>query len=455
MKENLKLTFYGGAGKVTGANFLLEKEGGFNLMVDCGLIQGVLKDKDENSKPFAYNPSDVDVLFITHAHIDHIGRIPKLVKDGFTGEIYSTEETKELAQLMFADAINVMRFEAQKRGKNPIYGIDDVNKSLSLWKILDYHTVKQIDDYSIVLKDSGHILGSAMIEISYKGKKIVFSGDLGNSPTPLLRDTEKIEDTDYLIMESVYGDRNHEDVKDRTIKLQKIIEKIIENKGTLIIPAFSLERTQVLLFELHKLMGHGKIQPIPVFLDSPLAIKITEVYKKYAKHFNKKTKHIIASGDDIFKFPLLKFTSTREESKEINKITGPKIIIAGSGMSRGGRVIFHEKEYLPDPKNILLLVGFQIPGGLGRQLQDGLKEVRIFDKKIKVRAQVESIMSYSSHKDSDGLFGFVEQTKDSLNRVYVAMGEPKSSLFLAQRIREYLEVEAIVPEINKTYELEI
>lgn len=455
MQESLKLTFYGGAGHVTGANFVLEKDSGFKLMVDCGLKQGRSFDEDENSKPFKYEASTIDVLLVTHAHMDHIGRIPKLVRDGFSGVIYSTKETREMVELMFEDALSIMRYEARKKGKKPMYESDDVKNTLSLWKTVNYYESNNIDEYKVTFRDAGHILGSAIIEILYKDKKIVFSGDLGNSPTPLLKDTDAIEKVDYLVMESVYGDRNHEDVGDRTNKLKKILDDIVERKGTLVIPAFSIERTQVLLFELHKLMGHGKVPPMPVYLDSPLGIRITEIYKKSAKHFNEKTKHIIASGDDIFKFPLLKFTATKDESKEIDKTPGPKIVIAGSGMSHGGRVIFHEKEYLPDPNSTILLVGFQIPGSLGRQIQDGSKEVNIFDTKVKVNAKIESIMSYSAHKGSDDLLAFVEQTKDSLKRVYVAMGEPKASLFLAQRIRDYLDVDAVVPETDQTYRLDI
>jgi len=455
MAENLKLTFYGGAGHVTGANFVLEKGDGFKLMVDCGLMQGRSFDEDANSKPFKYDPSSIGALLVTHAHMDHIGRIPKLVRDGFTGVIYSTKETREIVELMFEDALSIMRYEARKNGREPIYESDDVKKALSLWKTVNYYEPQVVDEYKVTFRDAGHILGSAIIEILYKGKKIVFSGDLGNSPTPLLKDTDTIESADYLIMESVYGDRNHDDVGDRTNKLKTILDDIVARKGTLVIPAFSLERTQVLLFELHKLIGHGKVPPMPVYLDSPLGIKVTEIYKNSAKHFNEKTKHIIASGDDIFKFPLLKFTSTKDESKEIDKTPGPKIVIAGSGMSHGGRVIFHEKEYLPDPNSTILLVGFQIPGSLGRQIQDGAKEVTIFKNKVKVNAKIESIMSYSAHKGSDDLLAFVDQTKDSLKRVYVAMGEPKASLFLAQRIRDYLEVDAVVPDTDQSFELEI
>ncbi len=454
MEENLKLTFYGGAGFVTGANFILEKKDGFKLMVDCGLIQGGDRIEDKNAKPFLYDPSTVGLLFVTHAHMDHIGRIPKLVKDGFEGVIYSTPETREIVELMFNDALSVMRYEAQKRGRDPIYEREDVQKALSLWKTIPYYEPKEFNEFKVKFLDAGHILGSAMIEIEYKGEKILFSGDLGNSPTPLLRDTDEVKNIKYMVIESVYGDRNHESTEGRTLKLKKILGNVIQKKGTLLIPAFSLERTQVLLYELHKLIEHGDVPSVPVFLDSPLAIKVTDVYKNNSENFNKDIIKELKPGHNIFDFRNLNLTLTREESKEIDAVSGPKIIIAGSGMSHGGRIIFHEKTYLPDPSTTMLFIGFQVPGSLGRQIQDGAKEVRIFDKKVRVNAEIETILSYSAHKDSEGLLGFVENTSKDLKKVYVAMGEPKASMFLAQRIRDYLGVDAVVPEVGQSVDLE-
>jgi metallo-beta-lactamase family protein len=292
-----------------------------------------------------------------------------------------------------------------------------------------------------------------MIEFEHEGKKIVFTGDLGNSPAPLLRDTEEIKGADYMVIESVYGDRNHESVEERTQKLKEAIENTINKGGALLVPAFSIERTQVLLYEINNLVEDGKIPSVPVFLDSPLAIKVTKVYQNRIQNFNKGVKEEIAGGDDIFKFPLLEFTEHHKESMDIANTPNPKIIIAGSGMSNGGRIVHHEKRHLPDPNSTLLIVGYQAAGSLGRRLLDGAKEVEIMDKKVQVRAQVVNLTGYSAHKDSDGLLEFVDGSAETLKKVFVVMGEQKSSLFLVQRLRDYVGVNAIAPKLGESFEL--
>jgi len=493
----LKLTFYGGARSVTGSNFMLSKvrpltmEGRtFSILVDCGLHQGkdFCEDKScqESARPparqshsggeghppgrksirtgsdgFAYNPAEVKTLLVTHAHADHIGRVPKLVHDGFKGEIISTQETKEIAEIMLDDSLKFVLKEAMEAKREPIYSKDDISKTMSLWKDIPYH--KSLDvggGFSVYFKDAGHILGSAIIEINFNGKKIAFTGDLGNSPTPFLRDTEAVTDADYLLIESVYGDRNHEDVELRKEKLKSVVERIIKNKGTLLIPAFSVSRTQILLYELNDLIENKKLpegfKEIPVFLDSPLGIKVTEIYRKRQQNFKEEAKKQIARGDKIFDFPKLKLTPSVEDSKAINSVPGPKIIIAGSGMSTGGRILHHEKRYLPDPNNIILFVGYQAPGSLGRIIQDGTREVEIDETKISVKAKIETITGYSGHMDSNGLLEFIERAGEStkLKKVFVAMGEPKSSMFLVQRIKDYLDIDAVTPEEGESFELE-
>ncbi len=455
MKHNLKLTFHGGAGTVTGSNFLLENEDK-KILVDCGLVQGEAYCNDCNEDPFPYDPKSVDVLIVTHAHIDHIGRIPRLVREGFNGVIYGTPATKELAKISYDDSLKILAYEAEKKGKKPLYEAQDVQKTLSLWETVSYHSPKDIGgDFVFTYKDAGHILGSAMVEIQYHQKNIVFTGDLGNSPSPLLKDTEVIDDADYLIMESVYGDKNHEPKEERTDKLRSVIEKTISQGGVLMIPAFSIERTQVLLYEINNLVEEKKIPSIPVFLDSPFAIKATEVYKRYNKNFKGSIQDEIKSGDDIFDFPQLQFTLTREESKHINNVPAPKIIIAGSGMSHGGRIMHHERKYLSDPKNTLLLAGYQSAGSLGRILQDGAKKVTIFNTTVPVKAGVVTLRSYSAHKDSDNLIEFVSHTAEKVKKVFVVMGETKASLFLVQRLRDYLGVDAIAPQQGESVVLEI
>jgi len=452
--KNLKLTFCGGTGAVTGANFLLESDQ-TKIVVDCGMEQGTNVAEEFNRKPFLFDPAEIDVLLITHSHIDHIGRIPKLIKNGFKGVIYSTPETREIAVFMLEDSVRLLAQDAERHKIEPLYTEQDMAKSFKLWKTIPYHMNTRIaPDFEVFLKDAGHILGSAMFELRYNGKKIVFTGDLGNSPTPLLKDTEAITDADYLIMESVYGDRNHEPTEHRLAKLEDVIEDTIQKKGVLMIPSFSLEKTQVILFEINKLVEEGRIASVPVFIDSPLAIKVTEIYKRYPQNFNPTTQAIIKHGDDIFNFPKLHFTETADQSKAILHAPNPKIVIAGSGMSNGGRILHHELNYLGDPTNTLLLVGYQSVGTLGRQIRDGAKSVQIYHQNVSVKARIEYIDGYSSHKDSDHLFEFVENGADTLKKVFVTMGEAKSSLFLVQRLRDYLGVNAFAPKQGESVTLE-
>jgi metallo-beta-lactamase family protein len=458
--KKMKLTFEAGVTTVTGANFLLETmpEGGeapVRLLIDCGMEQGDRDSEVNNRKPFAYDVTNIDYLFVTHAHIDHIGLIPKLVKAGFKGKIFSTVETHKMVPIMFEDSVKLLSHEAGDHNLPEIYNADDVKKTLELWHEIPYNTCTDLKGgIQVCAKDAGHILGSVMYEFSYNGKKIVFTGDLGNSPTPLLRDTEMITDATYMVMESVYGDRNHEPADERRGKLEDAIEDAYKRGGALIIPCFSLEKTQVLLYEINNLLTEGRIPKMPVFLDSPLAIKLTEVYKERYRAFNEVAKKEVQDGDDIFNFPGLKKINTAEESKALNNVPNPKIIIAGSGMSNGGRVVHHEMHYLPDPKSTILLVGYQSLGTLGRHIQNGERVVSIFGNKIPVHAKIQTIDGYSSHKDSDHLLEFVANTRDTLKKVFPVMGEPKASLFLAQKIQDNLAVDAYHPKDGESVILE-
>ncbi|KKP30419.1 MAG: RNA-metabolising metallo-beta-lactamase [Parcubacteria group bacterium GW2011_GWA2_31_28] len=450
--NNLKLSFYGGTGVVTGANFLVESNNK-KILIDCGLFQGNRITERKNCDTFPYNPSFIDFLFITHAHLDHVGRIPKLVHDGFKGRIYSTNATKDLAELVMRDSMGIMEKEAKWNNEDVFYSAEDIDKAMELWETASYNEEVDIKSFKIKFKNSGHILGSAMIEMDYNGKKIVFTGDLGNSPAPLLCDNEIIDNADYLIMESVYGDRNHEPLPERVEKLKRIIKETIEIGGVLMIPVFSIERTQILLYELNSLIEKGIIPNIPVFLDSPMAIKATMIYKKYEKLFNQNVKDIIKSGDDIFNFPCLKFTLETSESKAINDVKNPKIIIAGSGMSNGGRIVHHEKRYLSDPKNTLLIIGYQAINTLGRKIQDGATNVKMFGENVPIKAKIENIRGYSAHADSDGLVAFVKNTKKKVKKVFLTMGEPYVSNILANRLYKELNVDAVVPKEGEQTEL--
>lgn len=452
---NTTLGFYGGVGSVTGANFMLDT-GKTAILVDCGLVQGSEFAGEINAEPFPYKPEQVDVLIVTHAHADHIGRIPKLIRDGFKGVIYSTEPTRALARYMFEDALKIMEMEAIRDKRETLYGAEDIEVALSLWKTKGYKESFEVGDgITATFHDAGHILGSAMVWLDRDGKRVVFTGDVGNVPQPLMGAPEIPKDYDYMVMESVYGDRTHEEVDERTELLKGYIEETIRTKGTLIIPAFSLERTQGMLLEINNLIEKGEIGDIKTFLDSPLAIRVTEVYRKSVGFMKEEVQNQIASGDDIFAFDGLKFTETVRESSQIARIPGAKIIIAGSGMSHGGRIRAHEKEYLDDKNCIVLLVGYQSVGSIGRLLQDGAKQVWIDGMKVKVRARIATIRGYSGHADRDQLVDLVHGgLSPKTKQIFVTMGEERSSLFLTQRLRDYLGAPAVAPEANAEIEID-
>ena len=451
--KKLKITFCSGAGTVTGANFLIEGNGK-KFLVDCGLIQGEKFVDDLNWAKFTYDAATIDILFITHSHIDHIGRIPKLISEGFNGKIISTIPTKELTEIMLADTAHILSRDTENNLAE-IYTPENIKKAINMWETLEYGQKLNVDHgFQFSFLDAGHILGSGMLEIIYNNKKIVFTGDLGNSPSPLLPDTDVLKNVDYLVMESTYGDRNHELRDERKKKLEEVINENYNNKGNLIVPTFSLERTQELLYEINSLVENHKIPLMPIFLDSPLSIKLTDVYLKYGKYFNKTAQAVIATGDKLFEFPGLKETPETEESKAILQVPPPKIIIAGSGMSNGGRILHHEKNYLPNKNDTILLTGYQSIGTLGRLIHDGAKKVHIMGEDVNVRAHLAMINGYSSHKDSNHLVEFVEYTASTLKKVFVVMGEPKSSMFLAQKLRDNLDVNAFAPMAGESVDIE-
>ncbi len=455
MSNKLKLKFCGGAGSVTGANFLLYNDE-IKILVDCGLEQGSRMAEVGNWEPFPYNPSEIDYLLVTHAHTDHIGRIPKLIYDGFNGKILSTSATKDISRVMLDDTANIL--SSSESGKaydlDKIYSEKVVHHIFSLWDTVPYHQNHDLGKgFNIFLKDAGHVLGSCMYEITYNGKKITFTGDLGNSPSPLLKDTEIVDSSDYVVMESVYGNRNHEGREERRENLKNIILENYKKKGTLVVPIFSLERTQEFLYEINEMVEGNEVPSMPIFVDSPLAIKVTDVFYRHKDLFKDSVLKDIASGDDIFKFKGLKETERTKDSKAILSAKDPKIILAGSGMSAGGRVVHHEKHYLGDPNSTILITGFQTPGTPGRLLSEGAKEIMIFDEAVKVRAQIKMIKGYSGHKDSDNLFEFVSHIK-GIKKIFIAMGEPSASMFFAQRLKDNLGLNALVPEKDQEVELD-
>ncbi len=460
----MKLTFYGGAGVVTGANYLLEAHSASSgqvakILIDCGLFQGSSFCENLNFDKFPYKPEEIDAVFITHAHIDHIGRLPKLYKHGFRGKIYSTAPTRDFGEYSLIDSENILYKEAEKRNRAPIYTIDDVNEMMKLWEGVKYHQKIHIKDFEVELFDAGHILGSASILVKDKnenGKKIVFSGDLGNVATPLVKDTESLADVNYVLVESTYGNRLHEDLAIRKDILEDTIEETFKTGGTLIIPAFAMERTQDLLYEMNELTENGRIPRLPVFIDSPLAIKLTTVYKKYSQnpdYFDSESLALIRKGDAIFDFPGLKFTLTTQQSKEINDVKGSKVIIAGSGMSQGGRILHHEMRYLSDPKSTILFIGYQAQGSLGRQILDGAKSVKIFGEDVAVNCKVKSISGYSAHADQKKLLEWLKPRSKILEKVFVVQGDEDQSKPLADKIRDEMAVEAAIPSQGESVEL--
>ena len=424
-------------------------------MVDCGLVQGGRGATEVNEAPFAYKPGQVDVLLVTHAHADHIGRIPKLIKDGFVGKIYSTKPTRELAEIMLTDAAVLIKREADRTKKPPLYRQSEVDQSLKLWSVVDYdEAITLPDDITAHFTDAGHILGSGLVHLTRHDKKIVFTGDVGNDPQPLLAPPTIPKDYDYLVMESVYGDRSHEQVMERSAILQQHILDTIDCSGTLIIPAFSLERTQGILFEINNLVEQNLIPLIKTYLDSPLAIRVTDVYRQYTHYLKPAVQKQIADGDDIFEFAGLSLTMTAKESRSIMKESGPKIIMAGSGMSHGGRILEHEKHYLSKKDTTLLLVGYQTVGSVGRLLQEGVKQVKIDNQSVKVRAKVAQIRGYSGHADREQLLDLVAGGGEGAKQIFVTMGEESASLHLVQRLRDYLDVPAVAPTLNEVVSID-
>lgn len=462
----MRLTFVGGAGTVTGANFLLDDPpgrqtglpagqagGAHKYLVDCGLLQGCAYCEPRNYDPFPYDPASIDALFVTHAHIDHIGRIPKLVRDGFRGVIYSTEATRDLAGAMLADTLNILTLEARAANRPVLYHRADIDAALSLWKSIPYGEVRELENgLSAELIDAGHILGSAMVRFRREARSILFSGDIGNHHAALLPEAAAPTEATYLVMESVYGDRSHDTSVPRRERLAHAIVAGADRGGTILIPAFSMERTQDLLFDLRELMEEGRIPRIPIFVDSPLAAAVTPIFERHRALMRR---DVASRKGPLFSFPGLTVVHDHEASANIRHTPSPKVIIAGSGMSHGGRVVAHEAALLPQRENTLLMVGYQAAGSLGRLLEEGMKRVSIFGRDVRVHAHVERITGYSGHRDRNGLLEFVEPLTPTLEKVFVVMGEPGASLHLAQRLHDYLGVRAQVPERGEAVEIRL
>lgn len=454
----VSIQFCGGAGSVTGANYVIDN-GKIRFVVDCGLIQGGREADELNYVPFVYNPAEIDFMIATHTHIDHIGRIPKLTKEGFRGEIYSTFPTQEFAEISLRDTVSIMEHD---RTQLPLYSDVDVDQAVAQWRGREYNEIYEINEnISFRFQDAGHILGSAITEIwvldpeNGKRIKLVFSGDLGNVPSVLLRKYEYITEADYVIVESCYGDRIHQKLAERKEILKQAIKDTIERKSVLIMPTFSIERTQDILYELNDIIENhsgnglqrGKVGKIDVYLDSPLAIKATNIHAKYTQYYNQEARQL-AKKDKIFDFPFLTLTENREDSMTINSQPQPKMIMAGSGMSTGGRVLYHEERYLSNPKNIILFVGYQAPYTLGRKILEGESPVYIHNHPVENKIEVRRVEGYSAHADQEMLLDWLSHIKNSKN-IFVVQGEQEASQTLADAIKDNLNTQAQVPTENE------
>ncbi|MEF8847397.1 MAG: MBL fold metallo-hydrolase [Candidatus Paceibacterota bacterium] len=445
----MKIKFLGATQTVTGSCFLLEK-GNTKILIDCGMYQG--QDLvDKNYDEFDFDPSQVDYLIVTHAHLDHVGRIPKLIKEGFDGKILSTGPTKQIAPIVLNDSYHIMEREISSE---LLFEKEHIDQSLQQWETVDYNEkIKLNEQFEIRFRESGHILGSALVELWSSGNKILFTGDLGNSPAPLLKDPAQINKADYVVMESAYGDRTHEDQSRRKELLENVIENTISSEGTLMIPAFAIERTQELLYELNSLVENSRIPKVPIFIDSPMAIKALSVYRDNKQYFDKEASQLMKQGDDLFKFPGLIFTENEYQSKQINDVQPPKVVVAGAGMSTGGRILHHEMRYLPDPNSCLLLICYQVEGTLGREILEGADKVEIFGKEIPVNAKVKEIGGYSSHADQSQLLSWLETIKEKPKKVFVVQGEAESAEAISQKVRDQLGIETKIPTLGEEIEL--
>lgn len=453
-KMRMRIFFYGASEEVTGSCFLVET-GNKKILVDCGMFQGSNFNEGKNLDDFPFKPSEISAVLVTHAHLDHIGRIPRLVKMGFAGHIFMTKPTKDFCKIIWEDAYEIMSENQEKYGFPVLYEPKDIAGAALACRTVEYGEENKIfPGLTAIFKDAGHIFGSAFIEVTAEGKSVGFSGDIGNKGEPIVRDTEKLGNVDALLCESTYGDREHEDIQSRKKIISDLILKAAKRGGTIMVPAFSLERTQEFLYELNELSEHDKILPdLPIFVDSPLAIEAISVYKKYPQYYDTEASKLHFDGDDFFAFPNLHFSYTREESKAINKMLGPKMVIAGAGMMNGGRITHHALRYLPDEKSTLLIIGYQAEGTLGRKIFDGAPTVEIFGETVPVRCKVKALGALSAHADKNKLSHWVGEAKKIPNKVFCVHGEKKAAESLAEIFKKKYGIQAVVPKFGESAEV--
>ena len=458
----MRITFCGAAETVTGSCHLIEVDG-LRLLLDCGLFQGGHQREDLNRKPFPFDPKDIDAVLLSHAHLDHAGRLPLLVQRGFSGEIHCTTPTAEIAKLMLADSAHLQVEEASYRARKarrrgetaepPLYDMADVLRCAELFRPVPHYgkAIRLNDRVSFVLHDAGHILGSAAVELQTSNGNLLFSGDLGNRHQPIVRDPSPPPQADVLLIESTYGDRAHRSMEDTVTEFKDAIDTIIPNGGNLLIPSFALERAQEVLYELFILWTNKKLPRCRIFLDSPLAISATRVFERYPGYFDAEGQSIFATRPNPFDFTPLRFTQTTDESKEINKASKGNIIIAGSGMCTGGRIIHHLRHNLWHKNSGVLFVGYQAVGTLGRRIVEGARQVRIFGEEINVAATIWTTNGFSSHADQPILLDWIRQAEPK--HVFLVHGEDDTLDAFASRIREDLSIEPHIARLRETVEV--
>lgn len=473
----MKITFLGAAKTVTGSNFLVEAAGK-KFLVDCGMYQGKATEEKENEAPFLFDISSIDFMLLTHAHIDHSGRIPKLYNEGYRNSIYATKATCDLCTIMLPDSGHIQEMEIEwknrkrkREGKKelpPLYTAEEATKSLELFKPVKYDEIIEIDEnIKVRFNDAGHMLGSSIIEVwvteNGKMEKAVFTGDIGNNDIPLLSSPTMIESADYLIMESTYGSRLHMRNDDKAEMFLNVVSETLDKGGTVVIPSFAVGRTQEIVYELNKLKEnrddeefikkYKTLMNIPVFVDSPLAISATEVFRDNMDLFDDDVKEAMEKGDNPLEFPGLQFTRTADESKALNEMNNSSIIISASGMCEVGRIKHHLKHNLWNPNSTILFVGYQAPGTLGNKLVNGEKKVKIFGEEIAVNARIEYIEGYSGHADQEWLLNFIYSFIKKPKHIFLVHGEEESQEVLKEKILGTTGIPVTIPDFGETYEL--
>ncbi len=466
----MRLHFLGAAQNVTGSRHLLDT-GEKRILVDCGLYQE-RQFTDRNYDKFPIPLKTLDAVILTHAHLDHCGLLPKLVKDGFKGKIYCTDATAEIAKIILLDSAKLQTEDAeykkkrhQKQNKKPkfsyapLYTVEDSQDCFKHFQTVDYgQTFTLGDNVEVALHDAGHVLGSSIVEIKVtKGierRTILFSGDIGRPGRPIVRDPEALEHADYVLIESTYGNRDHSETAEISGEIERIINDVYRKKGNLIIPSFALERSQEVLYYISQLQQQNKIPKMPVFFDSPMASKITTVFKHHAELFDRDTTDRIANHDSPFNLAGLRTTRKTEESKAIKDMTGPVIIIAGSGMCTGGRIKHHLVNNISDRKNTVMFVGYQAIGTLGRLLVDGKNPIRILGQMRKVKADIVRVRGFSAHADRNELLNWLQELKVSPRKIFVIHGEETSAKSFGQFLTKKAGYNVTVPKYNDIIELD-